>query len=192
MTLSTKHGSRRWKFYRFLGVFLRRNSTGFSPHTTQRIILATNVAETSLTVPGIRYVIDSGVARISRYSHRTKIQRLPIEEISQASAKQRSGRCGRLSDGIAIRLYSEENYDTRPLYTEPEILRTNLASVILQMADLGFGSIEEFPFLDAPDFSSVKDGVQVLTELGALRKDMSLPEPVSSWPASQWIRDSQE
>ncbi len=146
----------------------------FSPHTTQRIILATNVAETSLTVPGIRYVIDSGVARISRYSHRTKIQRLPIEEISQASAKQRSGRCGRLSDGIAIRLYSEENYDTRPLYTEPEILRTNLASVILQMADLGFGSIEEFPFLDAPDFSSVKDGVQVLTELGALRKDMSL------------------
>lgn len=146
----------------------------FSPHNTQRIILATNVAETSLTVPGIRYVIDTGTARISRYSTRTKIQRLPIEEVSQASAKQRSGRCGRLSDGIAIRLYSEENYEARPLYTEPEILRTNLASVILQMADLGFGSIEDFPFLDPPDFSAIKDGIQVLTELGALRKNMSL------------------
>lgn len=146
----------------------------FSPHNTQRIILATNVAETSLTVPGIRYVIDTGTARISRYSNRTKIQRLPIEEVSQASAKQRSGRCGRLSDGIAIRLYSEENYEARPLYTEPEILRTNLASVILQMADLGFGSVEAFPFLDPPDFSSIKDGIQVLRELGALRKDMGL------------------
>lgn len=148
----------------------------FSPSGKQRIILATNVAETSLTVPGIRYVIDTGTARISHYSNRTKIQRLPIEEVSQASAKQRAGRCGRLSDGIAVRLYTEEDFKLRPLYTEPEILRTNLASVILQMADLGFGSIEDFPFLDCPDFSSVKDGIQVLTELGALRKDMTLTQ----------------
>ncbi|WQD12339.1 MAG: helicase-related protein [Lawsonella clevelandensis] len=122
----------------------------FEPHDTQRVVLATNVAETSLTVPGIRYVVDTGTARISRYSHRTKIQRLPIEEISQASARQRSGRCGRLSDGIALRLYSEENYESRPAYTEPEILRTNLAAVILRMADLGFGTVEDFPFLDPP------------------------------------------
>ena len=146
----------------------------FEPHDTQRVVLATNVAETSLTVPGIRYVVDTGTARISRYSHRTKIQRLPIEEISQASARQRSGRCGRLSDGIALRLYSEENYESRPAYTEPEILRTNLAAVILRMADLGFGTVEDFPFLDPPELSSIRDGVQVLRELGALRDDMAL------------------
>lgn len=146
----------------------------FEKHTTQRVVLATNVAETSLTVPGIRYVIDTGTARISRYSHRTKIQRLPIEEISQASARQRSGRCGRLSDGIALRLYSEENFEARPSYTEPEILRTNLAAVILRMADLGFGSVEDFPFLDPPELSSIRDGVQELRELGTLRDDMAL------------------
>ena len=146
----------------------------FEKHTTQRVVLATNVAETSLTVPGIRYVIDTGTARISRYSHRTKIQRLPIEEISQASARQRSGRCGRLSDGIALRLYSEENFEAHPSYTEPEILRTNLAAVILRMADLGFGSVEDFPFLDPPELSSIRDGVQELRELGTLRDDMAL------------------
>lgn len=146
----------------------------FEKHTTQRVVLATNVAETSLTVPGIRYVIDTGTARISRYSHRTKIQRLPIEEISQASARQRSGRCGRLSDGIALRLYSEENFEARPSYTEPEILRTNLAAVILRMADLGFGSVEDFPFLDPPELSSIRDGVQELRELGTLHDDMAL------------------
>lgn len=146
----------------------------FESHDTQRVVLATNVAETSLTVPGIRYVIDTGTARISRYSHRTKIQRLPIEDISQASARQRSGRCGRLSDGIALRLYSEENFEARPAYTQPEILRTNLAAVILRMADLGFGSVEDFPFLDPPELSSIRDGVQVLRELGALREDMAL------------------
>ncbi len=123
----------------------------FQPHTGRRIVLATNVAETSLTVPGIRYVIDPGTARISRYSHRTKVQRLPIEPISQASANQRKGRCGRTSDGICIRLYSEEDFESRPEFTDPEILRTNLASVILQMAALGLGDIEAFPFIDPPD-----------------------------------------
>ena len=123
----------------------------FSSHTGRRIVLATNVAETSLTVPGIRYVIDTGTARISRYSQRTKVQRLPIEPVSQASANQRSGRCGRVSDGIAIRLYSEDDYDSRPEFTDPEILRTNLASVILQMTSLGLGDIARFPFVDPPD-----------------------------------------
>ncbi|MGO1948758.1 MAG: ATP-dependent RNA helicase HrpA [Mycobacteriaceae bacterium] len=140
----------------------------FSPGARRRIILATNIAETSLTVPGIKYVIDSGYARISRYSHRTKVQRLPVEEISQASARQRSGRCGRTSDGIAVRLYSEENYEARPEFTDPEILRTHLASVILSMTALGLGSIEDFPFLQPPDSKSVRDGVQLLRELGAL------------------------
>jgi len=137
--------------------------------TRRRIVLATNVAETSLTVPGIRYVIDAGTARISRYSVRSKIQRLPIEPISQASANQRSGRSGRTSDGIAIRLYSEEDFESRPEYTEPEILRTNLAAVILQMISLGLGDIAEFPFLQPPDSRGVKDGLDLLTELGAIR-----------------------
>lgn len=139
----------------------------FAPHTGRRIVLATNVAETSLTVPGIRYVIDPGNARISRYSRRLKVQRLPIEPISQASAAQRAGRCGRVAPGVCIRLYSEQDFAARPRYTEPEILRTNLAAVLLQMAALQIGDIEKFPFLDPPDRRSVRDGVQLLVELGA-------------------------
>ncbi|MEU9329601.1 ATP-dependent RNA helicase HrpA [Streptomyces canus] len=140
----------------------------FQQHTGRRIVLATNVAETSLTVPGIKYVIDPGFARISRYSHRTKVQRLPIEPVSQASANQRKGRCGRTSDGICIRLYSEEDFDGRPEFTDAEILRTNLASVILQMTAAGLGDIEKFPFIDPPDHRNIRDGVQLLQELGAL------------------------
>jgi ATP-dependent helicase HrpA len=144
----------------------------FQPSTVagvrRRIVLATNVAETSLTVPGIRYVIDAGTARISRYSVRSKVQRLPIEAISQASANQRSGRSGRTSDGIAIRLYSEEDFTRRPEYTEPEILRTNLAAVILQMISLGLGDIAAFPFLTPPDSRGIKDGLDLLAELGAV------------------------
>jgi ATP-dependent helicase HrpA len=139
----------------------------FQPHPGRRIVLATNVAETSLTVPGVRYVIDPGTARISRYSHRTKVQRLPIEPISQASANQRKGRCGRTADGICIRLYSEEDFESRPEFTDPEILRTNLASVILQMATLGLGEIDTFPFIDPPDRRNVRDGIHLLEELGA-------------------------
>lgn len=138
------------------------------PSTVRRVVLATNVAETSLTVPGIRYVVDTGVARISRYSVRTKVQRLPIEPISQASANQRSGRCGRVSEGIAIRLYSQEDYEGRPEFTDPEILRTNLASVILQMASLRLGDIARFPFVEPPDRRNVKAGTDLLEELGAL------------------------
>ncbi len=139
----------------------------FAPHSGRRIVLATNVAETSLTVPGIRYVVDPGSARISRYSRRLKVQRLPIEPISQASAAQRAGRCGRVAAGVCIRLYSEEDFAARPRYTEPEILRTNLAAVLLQMAALGLGEVEKFPFLDPPDRRSIRDGVQLLQELGA-------------------------
>ncbi|HEX5089224.1 MAG TPA: ATP-dependent RNA helicase HrpA [Nocardioides sp.] len=139
----------------------------FAPHAGRRVVLATNVAETSLTVPGIRYVVDTGVARISRYSVRTKVQRLPIEPISQASANQRSGRCGRLGPGIAIRLYSEEDFEARPEFTDPEILRTNLASVILQMAALRLGEMARFPFVEPPDRRNVTAGVQLLEELGA-------------------------
>ncbi|MFB6815301.1 ATP-dependent RNA helicase HrpA [Streptomyces sp. NPDC056347] len=142
----------------------------FQRHTGRRIVLATNVAETSLTVPGIKYVIDPGSARISRYSHRTKVQRLPIERISQASANQRKGRCGRTSDGICIRLYSEDDFLTRPEFTDPEILRTNLASVILQMTAAGLGDIEKFPFIDPPDHRNIRDGIQLLQELGALEQ----------------------
>ncbi|HEX7715750.1 MAG TPA: ATP-dependent RNA helicase HrpA, partial [Marmoricola sp.] len=141
----------------------------FEPHTRQRVVLSTNVAETSLTVPGITAVIDTGVARISRYSVRTKVQRLPIEPISQASANQRSGRCGRVEAGIAIRLYSEEDYLARPEFTEPEILRTTLASVILQMTALGLGDIGRFPFVEPPDARNVRSGVLLLEELGALK-----------------------
>ncbi len=140
----------------------------FASHSGRRVVLATNVAETSLTVPGIRYVVDSGVARISRYSARTKVQRLPIEAISQASANQRSGRCGRVEAGIAIRLYAEDDFESRPEFTEPEILRTNLASVILQMTSLGLGDIAAFPFVEPPDKRNVTAGVQLLEELGAL------------------------
>ena len=139
----------------------------FHPSGLNRIVLATNVAETSLTVPGIKYVIDPGTARISRYSYRTKVQRLPIEPISQASANQRKGRCGRVSEGICIRLYSEEDFNNRQEFTDPEILRTNLASVILQMTALGLDDIEAFPFVDAPDKRHIQDGVKLLEELGA-------------------------
>ena len=141
----------------------------FYPSSLNRIVLATNVAETSLTVPGIKYVIDPGTARISRYSYRTKVQRLPIEQISQASANQRKGRCGRVSEGICIRLYSEEDFNNRPEFTDPEILRTNLASVILQMTALGLDDIEAFPFVDAPDKRHIQDGVKLLEELGAIQ-----------------------
>ncbi|WP_328888214.1 ATP-dependent RNA helicase HrpA [Streptomyces sp. NBC_00316] len=147
----------------------------FQRHTGRRIVLATNVAETSLTVPGIKYVIDPGNARISRYSHRTKVQRLPIERISQASANQRKGRCGRTSDGICIRLYSEDDFLTRPEFTDAEILRTNLASVILQMTAAGLGDIEKFPFIDPPDHRNIRDGVQLLQELGALDLEEKTP-----------------
>jgi ATP-dependent helicase HrpA len=140
----------------------------FKPHRGRRIVLATNVAETSLTVPGIRFVIDPGLARISRYSHRTKVQRLPIEPVSQASANQRAGRCGRVSAGTCIRLYSEEDFLARPEYTDPEIRRTNLASVILQMMLMGLGDIENFPFIDAPDRRFITDGFHLLQELGAV------------------------
>ena len=138
------------------------------PDSVRRVVLATNVAETSLTVPGIRYVVDTGVARISRFSARTKVQRLPIEPISQASANQRSGRCGRVADGIAIRLYSDEDFESRPRFTDPEILRTNLASVILQMTSLRLGDLADFPFLDPPDRRHITAGMQLLEELRAL------------------------
>ncbi|MEU4220768.1 ATP-dependent RNA helicase HrpA [Actinoplanes sp. NPDC026623] len=147
----------------------------FQAHTGRRVVLATNVAETSLTVPGIRYVIDPGTARVSRYSSRLKVQRLPIEAVSQASANQRKGRCGRTSDGICIRLYSEEDFEARPAFTEPEILRTNLASVILQMTSLGLGDLAAFPFIDPPDQRNVTDGVKLLEELGALEQRKLTP-----------------
>ena len=146
-------------------VFERRPASSF----TRRVVLATNVAETSLTVPGIKYVIDPGTARISRYSYRTKVQRLPIEPISQASANQRKGRSGRTSDGICIRLYSEEDFESRPEFTDPEILRTNLASVILQMAAIGLGDVPAFPFIDPPDARNIADGLTLLAELNAFK-----------------------
>ena len=157
----------------------------FEPHRLRRVVLATNVAETSLTVPGIRYVIDPGLARISRYSNKTKVQRLPIEPISQASANQRAGRCGRVAEGVAIRLFSQADYNSRPRFTEPEILRTSLASVILQMASLGLGAVEDFPFLDAPDRRAVRDGVALLVEIGALAQDR---ETADAAPASSQYR----
>lgn len=142
----------------------------FQSHRGRNIVLATNVAETSLTVPGIRYVIDPGTARISRYSYRTKVQRLPIEPVSQASANQRAGRCGRVAEGVCIRLYSEEDYLSRPEFTDPEILRTNLATVILQMLALDLGDIKAFPFVQAPDNRNISDGVRLLDELAAIEK----------------------
>ncbi|MFG2819426.1 ATP-dependent RNA helicase HrpA [Kitasatospora sp. NPDC048365] len=160
------------KFTEVLPLYARLSSAEqhrvFQRSNSRRIVLATNVAETSLTVPGIKYVIDPGTARISRYSHRTKVQRLPIEAVSQASANQRKGRCGRTSDGICIRLYSEEDFLSRPEFTDAEILRTNLASVILQMTAAGLGDIAAFPFLDPPDSRNIRDGVHLLHELGAL------------------------
>jgi ATP-dependent helicase HrpA len=143
----------------------------FKPHSGRRVVLATNVAETSLTVPQIKYVVDPGTARISRYSSRLKVQRLPIEPVSQASADQRKGRCGRTSDGVCIRLYTEEDFEARPRFTDPEILRTSLAAVILQMAAIGLGDVEDFPFLDPPDARQIRDGLNLLQELGALDPD---------------------
>ena len=140
----------------------------WQPHRGRRIVLATNVAETSITVPGVRYVVDAGTARISRFSRRLKVQRLPIEEVSKASADQRAGRCGRVAPGICIRLYSEENFDDRPDFTEPEILRTNLASVMLQMANIGLGDLARFPFLEAPERRAIRDGEMLLEELNAI------------------------
>ncbi|MCP3974015.1 MAG: ATP-dependent RNA helicase HrpA [bacterium] len=140
----------------------------FAAHTGRRVVVATNVAETSLTVPGVRYVVDAGTARISRFSRRTKVQRLPIEAVSQASADQRAGRCGRLGPGVCIRLYALDDYLGRPEFTDPEILRTNLASVILQMAAIGLGDISDFPFLEPPETRTIRDGIALLEELGAV------------------------
>lgn len=147
----------------------------FQPHRGRRVVLSTNVAETSITVPGVRYVVDAGTARISRFSRRLKVQRLPIEPVSQASANQRAGRCGRVAPGICIRLYAEDDYDSRPEFTEPEILRTNLASVILQMTAIGLGDVDRFPFVEPPDSASIRDGYLLLDELGALE-----PGPIGS------------
>jgi len=152
----------------------REQARVFAPHQRRHIVLATNVAETSLTVPGIRYVIDPGTARISRYSPRTKVQRLPIEKISQASADQRKGRCGRVAEGVCIRLYAEEDYQQRPLFTDAEIRRTSLASVILRLEALGFGHIEDFPFIEPPESRYVNDGYKLLEELGAVDAGRSL------------------
>lgn len=148
----------------------------FASHSSRRIIVATNIAETSLTVPGICYVIDTGTARISRYSSRTKVQRLPIESISQASANQRAGRCGRIGPGVCVRLYSEEDFEQRPQYTDPEIIRTNLASVILSMSKARLGRIDDFPFIDAPDCAQINDGLRVLKELGAVAESSTRDE----------------
>ncbi|NCG61443.1 helicase-related protein, partial [Acinetobacter baumannii] len=146
----------------------------FQSHPGRRVVLATNVAETSLTVPGIRYVIDSGTARISRYSYRAKVQRLPIEAISQASANQRKGRCGRVEPGICVRLYSEEDFIERPEFTDSEILRTNLAAVILQMLHLRLGEITDFPFIEPPDGKAISDGFNLLQELSAVDRNSQL------------------
>ncbi|WP_237791819.1 ATP-dependent RNA helicase HrpA [Corynebacterium accolens] len=171
--------AKKWKNVEVAPLFGRLSNQEqhrvFSNHRGRRIVLATNIAETSLTVPGIRYVVDTGTARISRYSTRTKVQRLPIEPISQASANQRSGRCGRVADGIAIRLYSEQDFQSRPEFTDPEILRTNLASVILQMVSLKLGEIEQFPFLQPPEFKAIRDGLNLLHELGALQDKHEKP-----------------
>ena len=140
----------------------------FSPGSGRRIILTTNVAETSLTVPNIRYVIDSGLARVKRYSYRNKVEQLQIEPISQAAANQRAGRCGRVSDGICIRLYSELDYQARPKFTDPEILRSSLAAVILRMSSLRLARVQDFPFIDKPMGRAIADGVQLLDELGAI------------------------
>ncbi|MCW2810786.1 MAG: hrpA, partial [Friedmanniella sp.] len=162
----------RLRFTEVIPLYARLSSAEqhkvFTGHTGRRIVLATNVAETSLTVPGIRYVVDAGTARISRYSARTKVQRLPIEPVSQASANQRAGRCGRVAPGVCIRLYSEEDYLARPAFTEPEILRTNLASVILQMTAADLGDVSSFPFVEAPDNTQITDGLRLLEELGAI------------------------
>ncbi|MFN0298912.1 MAG: ATP-dependent RNA helicase HrpA, partial [Burkholderiales bacterium] len=140
----------------------------FKPHKGRRVVLATNVAETSLTVPGIRYVVDTGLARVKRYSYRNKVEQLQVERISQAAAKQRAGRCGRVASGICIRLYAEDDHDKRPAFTDPEILRSSLAAVILRMMSLGLGDVEQFPFMDPPAPRAIADGYALLQELGAI------------------------
>jgi ATP-dependent helicase HrpA len=167
------HGRLKREDFEVLPLYARLSAAEqhrvFAPHSTRRIVLATNVAETSLTVPGVHYVVDTGLARISRFSPRTKVQRLPIEPISKASANQRKGRCGRVAPGVCVRLYAEEDFEGRPEFTEPEILRTNLASVILQMAALDLGDIASFPFMEPPDTRSIQAGTQLLEEIGAIR-----------------------
>jgi ATP-dependent helicase HrpA len=153
---------------------IEEQNRAFAPGQIPRVVLATNVAETSITVPGIRYVIDPGYARISRYSPKSKVQRLPIEPVSQASSNQRSGRCGRVGPGIAVRLFAEEEFNNRPVFTDPEILRTNLAEVILQMLAYGLGEIEQFPFIDPPDVRQIRDGYNTLWELGAVTQERTL------------------
>ncbi len=165
----------RWPDLEVLPLYARLSAAEqhriFQPSRGRRVVLATNVAETSLTVPGVRYVVDTGLARVSRYSTRLKVQRLPIEPVAQASADQRAGRCGRVAPGTCIRLYAEDDFDARPRFTDPEVLRTNLASVVLAMADLGLGEVADFPFLDPPDARAIRDGVALLEELGALAVD---------------------
>ncbi len=158
----------------------------FAPHGARRIVLATNIAETSLTVPGIRYVVDAGTARIKRYSFRNKVEQLPIEPISQAAAAQRAGRCGRVADGICIRLYDEKDFEGRPRYTDPEIVRSSLAGVILRMKSLGLGEVEDFPFLEAPPKRAIADGYQLLArarrDRRAERADADRPRAVAKLP----------
>ena len=153
---------------------IRDRSRIFKPHTGRRIVLATNVAETSLTVPGIRFVVDTGLARIKRYSYRNKVEQLQIEKIAQASANQRSGRCGRVAAGVCIRLYDEQEFGLRPPYADPEILRSSLAGVILRMKALRIGDVESFPFIEAPPPKAISDGYQLLLELGAVADDRAL------------------
>jgi len=181
--LRDKHSSHRlWQNVEVLPLYARLSNAEqnkifqIDKRRGRRVVLSTNVAETSLTVPGIRYVIDPGFARISRYSYRTKVQRLPIEAISQASANQRKGRCGRVAEGICVRLYSEEDFNGRPEFTDPEIKRTNLASVILQMLAMRIGDIENFPFVDAPDQRMINDGFKLLQELGAVNQKNQLSD----------------
>jgi ATP-dependent helicase HrpA len=151
-------------------------------------VLATNVAETSLTVPGIRYVIDTGLARVKRYSYRNKVEQLQVEPISQAAANQRAGRCGRVADGICIRLYDEKDFAGRPRFTDPEILRSSLAGVILRMKSLRLGTVEDFPFLEAPPRKAIADGYALLAELGAVDDDNELTAIGRSWPSCRWTR----
>jgi ATP-dependent helicase HrpA len=160
----------------------------FEPGNGRRIVLATNVAETSLTVPGIRYVIDSGLARVKRYSYRNKVEQLQVEPISQAAANQRAGRCGRVANGICIRLYDEEDFAGRPRFTDPEILRSSLAGVILRMKSLRLGAVEDFPFLEAPPRKAIADGYALLAELGAVDEANELTPIGRSWRACRWTR----
>ncbi len=175
-TLRKHHPKRTEVLPLYARLSTAEQSRVFQAHVLRRIVLATNVAETSLTVPGIAYVIDAGTARISRYSVRSKVQRLPVEAVSQASATQRSGRCGRTSPGVCTRLYSEDDFNSRPLFTVPEIKRTNLAAVILQMRHLKLGEIESFPFMDPPDRRYVNDGYKLLEELGAIDRERRLTD----------------